>query len=184
MNGNISKTTSTVITEAIFSKDREHRYLLAKQWDKTLPVALVVMLYPTDFTDELTIDTTTLLVQNNCVRLKFGGIKLVNLFSSCHTGKDKKSLMQCTDKTNNETILAAAKSADKIIMATGRNTTSKAILKRREEVTQLLSDFKDKMYEIGCGDGTSGYHPLFPKAKKWILVKINSDDKKPDFQPG
>jgi hypothetical protein len=182
MNTTVQKSTTE--TEAIFSKDKGHRYLLAKQWNKTLPVALVVMLYPTDFTDELTTDTTTLLVQNNCVRLNFGGIKLVNLFSSCQTGKGKKNLMQCTDKTNDETILTAAKSADKIIMAAGRNTTSKAILKRREEVMRLLSDFKDKMYEIGCEDGSSGYHPLFPKARKWILVKIISDDKKPDSQPG
>lgn len=181
MNLNIQKSTMT--TEVTFSADKKHRYLLTKQWNKTLPVALVVMLYPTDFTNELTTDTTTLLVQNNCVRLKFGGMKVVNLFSSCGTGKDGKNLMECTDKTNEE-ILAAAKSADKIIMATGRNTTSKAILQRKEEVTQLLSDFKDKMYEIGCEDGSSGYHPLSPNVRKWIVVKISSDDKKPDSQLG
>lgn len=184
MNQTIQRLSGTVEIEAIVSKDKTSRYLITKCWNKTLPKALVIMLHPTDFNDVLLMDVSTYLATNETVKLGFGTIMVANLFSCCQTEKNK-NLSECTNDTNDQTILSAAKDATKIIMAFGRNTTNKAIVKRKEEVLRLLSPYKDKMFEISDGD-KSGYHPLSPKARKnqWNLAKINTDGKKPDSQHG
>ena len=35
---------NTMVTSAIFSEDNTHRYLLNKEWDASLPNAMVIML--------------------------------------------------------------------------------------------------------------------------------------------
>ena len=37
---------STIHTEAIFSDDEQHRYLLKKTWDEKKPVCTVITMYP------------------------------------------------------------------------------------------------------------------------------------------
>lgn len=176
MNVNIQKSTMT--TEVTFSADKKHRYLLTKQWNKSLPTFLIIMLYPTDFTDELTTDLTTLFTINQGIKLESGCIQIANLFSCCDSGTNGKNLMECTDKINDNTILNAAKISNKIIIATGRNTTNKAVTQRKAEVLQLLSAYKDKTFSISDKNGNTGYHPLSPKIRNnWILVKID------DFEP-
>ncbi len=71
---------STVKTEAHFSEDGKHRYLLKREWSKTKKKAMVIMKNPSD-ADQLILDHTTMFVINNLVRLDYGSVKILNLYS-------------------------------------------------------------------------------------------------------
>ena len=68
---------ATVKTEAVFSEDRRHRYLLRKEWDAKRPKATIIMTNPST-ADMLMMDYTTLYIMNNIVRLDFGSIDIVS----------------------------------------------------------------------------------------------------------
>ena len=63
-------------TEAHFSKDRKHRYLLRKEWDKAIPRACLLMINPSD-ADGIVIDMTAQLVVNNLLRLGYGSVDII-----------------------------------------------------------------------------------------------------------
>ena len=54
---------STLETEAIFSDDKQHRYLLKKAWDKEKKIVTVITMYP-HYDGVLNIDLTTQLIIN------------------------------------------------------------------------------------------------------------------------
>ena len=72
--------TTTVKSKAMFSDDRTHRLLLRKEWDKTKPTAMIVMINPNS-ADTLNCDLTTMLVINNLNNLGYGAVNIVNLYS-------------------------------------------------------------------------------------------------------
>ncbi|HGZ6207688.1 TPA: DUF1643 domain-containing protein, partial [Staphylococcus aureus] len=49
---------NTIYTEAIFSKDEKHRYLLKKTWDEKKPACTVITMYP-HLDGVLSLDLTT-----------------------------------------------------------------------------------------------------------------------------
>ena len=55
--------------EAIFSEDKAHRLWWKQVWDKSLPLACVIMINPC-IADTVLADTTTYLVVNNIARLE------------------------------------------------------------------------------------------------------------------
>ena len=55
---------STIHTEAIFSDDEQHRYLLKKTWDEKKPVCTVITMYP-HLDGVLSLDLTTVLSSTN-----------------------------------------------------------------------------------------------------------------------
>jgi hypothetical protein len=65
-------------TEAVFSDDRRHRYILRKEWDAKKPKATIIMTNPST-ADMLMMDYTTLYIMNNIVRLDFGTVDIVIL---------------------------------------------------------------------------------------------------------
>ncbi|MCG8542106.1 MAG: DUF1643 domain-containing protein [Clostridia bacterium] len=71
---------STIKTEAYFSEDGKHRYLLKREWNKTKKKAMVIMKNPSD-AGELILDYTTMFVINNLVRLGYGSVEILNLYS-------------------------------------------------------------------------------------------------------
>jgi hypothetical protein len=75
---------AAVKTEAIFSDDRKHRYILRKEWDSKKPKATIIMTNPST-ADMLTMDYTTLYIMNNIIKLDFGIIDIVNLTSKITT---------------------------------------------------------------------------------------------------
>lgn len=168
MSGNINKTVSTVITEAVFSKDNKHRYLLRKSWDNTKPKAAIILLYP-GYANTLLCDTTTMLTNNQITSLGFGAVDILNIFSLIGSKDSIANSKETSDRSNDEYIITSAKEADKIIIATGRGN-NKAVIERTEQVIQLLEAHKDKLYFIS--DGThAGYHPLSPRIRyDWKLV--------------
>ena len=54
---------STLETEAIFSDDKQHRYLLKKTWDDKKQSIVIITMYP-NMTGMLQIDLTTQLIMN------------------------------------------------------------------------------------------------------------------------
>ena len=55
---------STIHTEAIFSDDEQHRYLLKKTWNKNKPACTVITMYP-HLDGVLSLDLTTVLSSTN-----------------------------------------------------------------------------------------------------------------------
>ena len=54
---------STLETEAIFSDDQQHRYLLKKTWDNEKQTITIITMYP-HYDGILNIDLTTQLIMN------------------------------------------------------------------------------------------------------------------------
>ena len=81
---------STIHTEAIFSDDEQHRYLLKKTWDEKKPVCTVITMYP-HLDGVLSLDLTTVLILNQLANSEqYGAVYLVNLFSNIKTPENLK----------------------------------------------------------------------------------------------
>ena len=162
----------TIRCEAVFSDNHKHRYLWKRVWDKSKPLAAVIMLNPC-MADTLTMDTTTFLVVNNVVRLEeFGGVEIVNLFSML---TDKLNFRWYEDTElngpdNDGYIRRAAAECETVVLAWGRTQdTNQHIADRVMAVLKLLDDCKDKLRVISDGR-RSGIHPLTPSIRaEWIL---------------
>ncbi|WP_207491084.1 DUF1643 domain-containing protein, partial [Staphylococcus aureus] len=76
---------STLETEAIFSDDQQHRYLLKKTWNSEKQKITIITMYP-NYTGLLRIDLTTQLIMNKVSEMDtFGSINFVNLYSNITT---------------------------------------------------------------------------------------------------
>lgn len=155
---------SVIKTEVVFPDDRQHRFLLRKEWDKNKKKATVIMVSPS-YADATLQDQTTMYVINNLHRLDFGGVDIVNIFSSLE-GKPSKD--EKIGKENLECVLASAATADAIIIAWGKaGDSSKAALKQQEYVMKQLEPFGEKLMSLG-------FHPLFPRMRaQWNLKKMS-----------
>ncbi len=70
---------STIYTEAIFSDDEKHRYLLKKTWDEKKPACTVITMYP-HLDGVLSLDLTTVLILNQLANFEqYGAVYLVNI---------------------------------------------------------------------------------------------------------
>lgn len=161
---------SIIKTEAYFSEDKKHRYLLRKEWDKNKKKAVVIMINPST-AQEIVTDHTTMFVINNLSKLDYGSVDIVNMFSKVGTklrlGVEMKELVG--DETD-EFISKSVEKADLVVIAWGKGAdNSKRITERQEQLKQLLEPFKEKLHQIG----EIGFHPLCPQVRQsWILVKF------------
>lgn len=153
----------------MFSKDGKYRYLVRKIWNKDLPKAAIVLLYP-GYANELICDTTTMLCVNQAVALGFGGLDILNIFSLVGVMSVSGDTAGLTDKTNDNCILESAKTADKIIVATGRGN-NKAVIARTGEVIKLLEAHTEKLFCIADKNGNAGFHPLSPRGAVRVDVE-------------
>ncbi|AFS79815.1 hypothetical protein Curi_c28230 [Gottschalkia acidurici 9a] len=166
---------SIIRTEAIFSGDRLHRYLLRKEWDKNKKKSMVIMINPSS-ADGLIIDHTTMYVVNNLSKLEFGSVDIVNIFSKINIRiSTKDNTDGLVDGENDSQILKSAIKVDSIIIAWGKvDENNKKIKERQEEVLKLLEEHKDKFYIIEDSIGRAGFHPLAPQIRfGWNLKKIS-----------
>lgn len=173
---------STIKCEAVFSEDHTHRFLWERVWEKSKPIATVIMLNPCD-SDGIITDTTTTLVVNNVARLEeFGGVAIVNLYSML-TSKLNFRWNADSDLNHEENdgyIMKAAEEASKVILAWGRaEDTNKRVEERVNEVLGKLSKHKEKLFVISDGAGRYGMHPLTPALRnRWYLESYESAKKK------
>jgi hypothetical protein len=160
-----------VKTEALFSDDRQRRYILRKEWDAKKPKATIIMTNPST-ADMLMMDYTTLYIMNNIVTLDFGVIEIVNLVSKMTTKLNVKNDLE-VDEENFVTIYKSAEKADKVILAWGKlGENNKRVREVQDMLLDRLKPFKEKLYIIASESGESGFHPLAPQIRfTWILKK-------------
>lgn len=159
--------------EIICDDKKKNRFIVKRRWDKNLPVACVITLNPSSC-EPFELDLTTMLILNNIHKLgKFGGVDLVNLFS---TVTMKLLSADCSNdlsaEKNIDCIVKSAKGADSIIIAWGSaGKTNRAIAQREKEVLSCLISYSDKLFFIG--DGSNDFrHPLCPSVRsQWDLYQ-------------
>jgi hypothetical protein len=175
---------ATVKTEAIFSDDRKHRYILRKEWDAKKPRATIIMTNPST-ANMLTMDYTTLYIMNNIVTLDFGSVDIVNLVSKMTTKLNVKEDMDLKPNTENiDFILKSAEKSDKVIIAWGKlGENNKKVRDVQDSLLERLKPFKEKLCVIASGNGDSGFHPLAPQIRfSWTLKKYEPP-KAPEGKP-
>lgn len=167
--------TSTISNEAVFSDDNRHRLLLRKVWDNEKPTAMIIMINPNS-ADELSSDTTTMLVMNNLQKLGYGSVDIVNLYTRI-TGKIHFRFNSDEDLLHPDTdgiILKSAENADTIIIGWGTvGLHNLRIRERQKAVLNMLKPFSDKICQIG----ENGCHPLTPAIRNyWDLVPYEMEE--------
>ena len=74
------KLSVNIKVEIIESSNKQHRYILSKQWDNIKPMVTVLTLYPSS-SDLVGDDMTMMLITKNVYKLGYGGFYSVNLYS-------------------------------------------------------------------------------------------------------
>ncbi|WP_358246518.1 DUF1643 domain-containing protein [Staphylococcus pseudoxylosus] len=160
----------TLETEAIFSDDKQHRYLLKKTWDKDKKIISVITCYP-NFEGTKKLDLTTQLILNKISEMEdFGSINFVNLYSNITTPINLKHLENAYDKHTDIQIMKAVKESDEVILAWGAYAKKNIVEARVNEVLDMLKPHKKKVKQLINPSTNEIMHPLNPKARqKWIL---------------
>lgn len=157
-------------TEAIFSDDNQHRYLLKKKWDKDKKIISVITCYP-NFEGTKKLDLTTQLILNKVSEMKdFGSINFVNLYSNMITTTNIKHIENSHDNHTDIQIMKAVKESDEIILAWGAYAKKPVVESRVNEVLEMLKPHKKKVKRLINPATNEIMHPLNPKARQnWIL---------------
>jgi hypothetical protein len=124
---------SIVKSKAIFSDDRNHRYLLKRVWDEKKEYATIIMLNPS-YADELKYDYSSMRAinyildnqKNELLNKEYGGVNIVNLFSIVET--NSSNLPSYNERFNNDTnkyIEKAIKESKDIFIGWGSNRNRK-----------------------------------------------------------
>lgn len=160
----------TLETEAIFSDDNQHRYLLKKTWDNDKKIISVITCYP-NFEGTKKLDLTTQLIMNKVVEMdEFGSIHFVNLYSNITTPINIKHLENSHDKHTDIQIMKAVKESDKVLLAWGSFAKKPLVRTRVNEVLDMLKPHKNKISTLTNPQTNEIMHPLNPKARQnWIL---------------
>ncbi|HDH6084460.1 DUF1643 domain-containing protein [Staphylococcus nepalensis] len=160
---------STLETEAIFSDDQQHRYLLKKTWDSEKQTITIITMYP-HYDGILNIDLTTQLIMNKVSEMEaFGSINFVNLYSNITTHINIKHL-DAYDKHTDIQIMKAVKESDEVILAWGAYAKKPVVEVRVNEVLEMLKPHKKKVKQLMNPATNEIMHPLNPKARqKWTL---------------
>ncbi|MDW4068220.1 DUF1643 domain-containing protein [Staphylococcus saprophyticus] len=161
---------STLETEAIFSDDQQHRYLLKKTWDSDKQRITIITMYP-HYDGILNIDLTTQLIMNKVSEMdEFGSIHFVNLYSNITTPINLKHLENAYDNHTDIQIMKAVKESDKVILAWGAYAKKPIVEERVNEVLEMLKPHKKKVRQLINPVTNEIMHPLNSKARqKWIL---------------
>lgn len=161
---------NTLETEAIFSDDQQHRYLLKKTWDKDKQVITIITMYP-HYDGVLDIDLTTQLIMNKVSEMDaFGSINFMNLYSNITTPINLKHLENAYDKHTEIQIMKAVKESDEVILAWGAYAKKPVVEARVNEILEMLKLHKKKVKQLINPETNEIMHPLNPKARqKWSL---------------
>ncbi|MCE5041841.1 DUF1643 domain-containing protein [Mammaliicoccus sciuri] len=129
---------STIHTEAIFSDDKQHRYLLKKTWDEKKPVCTIITMYP-HLDGVLSLDLTTVLILNQLANSEqYGAVYLVNLFSNIKTPENLKHIKEPFDKHTDIYLMKAISESETIILAYGVYAKRPVVGERVEQVMEIL----------------------------------------------
>ena len=167
----MEKIVTTLTTEALFSEDGSKRFLLRKSWDDTKPKLAIVMMAPS-IASGISIDSTTQLTLNNCDRLGYGSVSIVNLFATLNDFSLKQA--EYEDPENMDVIVQQAQDADLIVYGPGvGKLKSKPFLLRQEQVLTALLPFEAKLHCLCDENGEARLqHPLSPAVRTWNLSPL------------
>ena len=170
--------TSDLRTEILKSDDGNHRYSLRKIWDPSKPSLAIVMLAPSQ-AGEIALDTSSMLTINNCHRLGKGSVTIVNLFSKINNFALKEADVE--DPENIRAIVAAAESADCVVLAAGTGKARNRVFQQRlEQVLTALRPYESKLHCLCDKDGGSRHlHLLSPRVREWHLSPLKVSELMP-----
>lgn len=166
------QTVKTMLTtEATFSDDGIKRYLLRKTWDDSKPSLAIIMLAPSSASG-IELDSSTQLVLNNCFRLGFGSVDVLNLFATLNDFALKEA--EDEDAENTSAIVQSAEKAGTLVYAAGTGKAkNKTFQRRQEQVLNALRPYEGKLH---CLTGETGrarlQHPLSPAVRIWHLSPL------------
>ena len=162
----------SIKSEAIFSEDRKHRYLLFQEWDKSKPKAAILMI-TAGLANGIYCDLTTMLCKNNAAELGYGAMYIVNLFSRTDVmTKGRKDVKAFYDENTDQYIRLAGEKADTIILAWGASGTE-TVKQRQQEVMELLAPYREKFRMIVDEQNREYVHPLCPSVRNgWSLKEV------------
>jgi hypothetical protein len=151
---------------AVFSHDRNYRYLLGREWDINKPQITFVMLNPS--TADANQDDRTL---RKCINFAqswgCGSLEVVNLFAYRATKpRDMRQVADPVGSQNNYYIQLATKRSALIIVAWGVNGSFK---ERNKEVLNLISG-QQPLYCLGLTKHRHPSHPLYIKNNTQLIL--------------
>ena len=143
---------------ALFSTCRRWRYLLWRQWDKTLPVANFLMLNPST-ADEVQLDPSCTRARVYAERWGYGSLIVTNLFGWRATDpQDMKAAREPVGRGNDRAILQAAREAGIVVCAWGNHG---AHLERSGKVLSLLRQARVQLHALRINGAGEPAHPLY-----------------------
>ena len=143
---------------ALFSTCRRWRYLLWRQWDKTLPTANFLMLNPST-ADEMQLDPSCTRARVYAERWGYGALIVTNLFGWRATDpQDMKAAREPVGRGNDRAILKAAREAQIVICAWGNHG---AHLGRSTTVRTILAEAGIRTQVLRMNSGGEPAHPLY-----------------------
>lgn len=148
-------------SNALFSKDGEHRYALIRIWDETKPKVMFVGLNPSkagERNNDKTITKVIKIADNN----GFGGLYMMNLFSFITPYPEQLQICQATNNINNEYLLKYAQLSEKVVFCWG-NFRQTGLRK-----SELMCMFP-KSYCLFRNKNDSPKHPLYCKDESQII---------------
>lgn len=167
----MKKITNNLRTEIVESDDGTKRYSLRKVWDESKPSLAIIMICPSS-SGEVAVDNSTMLTLGNCYRLGYGGVTIVNLFSTINDF----SLTEAEDEDaeNIKAIIAAAETADCVVLGAGTGKAKNARFQQRlEQVAVALRPYEAKLhYLCDKNGGSRGLHPLSPRLREWHVSPL------------
>jgi len=110
-------------TGATYSPSRTHRYLLWRTWNPDSPRVCFVLLNPSTATAQV-LDPTLTRCKGFAVKWGFGGMVVANAFALRSTSPaGLKAVTDPTGPRNDDAILYAAKSADRVVLGWGNHAS-------------------------------------------------------------
>ena len=160
----------SIKVEIIESSNKQHRYVLSKQWNNK-PMVTVLTLYPSS-SNLVGDDMTMMLITQNVYKLGYGGFYSVNLFSKYTI--DKKNYLKATNVDNDEHILECVKKSSKIIFAYGSlPLKNKQVAHRLNELYLLLvnNQLNENITYLTDKNQKLCFHPLASQVRrKWYNI--------------
>lgn len=157
----MKKLPEMIVSDAVFSKDEDHRYALIRIWDESKPKVMFIGLNPSragERNNDNTITKVIKIAQNN----GFGGLYMLNLFAFITPYPEKILHCDAERNANNEMLLKYAQLSEKVVFCWGN---FKATGLRKSEVMGLFP----RSYCLFINKNGSPKHPLYCKDETPII---------------
>ena len=149
---------------------QEDENILSITHEQEQPACTVITMYP-HLDGVLSLDPTTVLILNQLANSEqYGAVYLVNLFSNIKTPENLKHIKEPYDEHTDIHLMKAISESDTVILAYGAYAKRPIVVKRVEQVMEMLKPHKKKVKKLVNPATNEIMHSLNPKARqKWTL---------------